>query len=135
MSAFAAEAGVPPVDAARKSEEEISKGALCLWEHEKPRSIAGAVAQTPHGVRIGYVYTPPEWRGRGYASACVAGLSQRVLDSGRRFCFLYTDLSNPTSNAIYQRIGYERVRDVIDYEFSARSGTMDDRGVRPHAMQ
>lgn len=83
--------------------------------------MAGVVAHTPHGARIGYVYTPPEWRGRGYASACVAGLSQRVLDSGRRFCFLYTDLSNPTSNALYQRIGYEHVCNVIDYEFSVTS--------------
>lgn len=119
LSAFSAEAGLPPVDAERKAAEDVARGALCLWEDGEPRSMAGEVAHTPHGARIGYVYTPPEWRGRGYASACVAGLSQRVLGSGRRFCFLYTDLSNPTSNAIYQRIGYERVCDVTDYEFSA----------------
>lgn len=94
------------MDTERKAEEEISSGALYLWEDGEPRSMAGEVAQTPHGARIGYVYTPPERRGRGYASACVAGLSQRVLASGRRSCFLYTDLSNATSNALYQRIGY-----------------------------
>ena len=65
------------------------------------------------------MYTPPELRGRGYASACVAALSARELDEGRRFCFLYTDLSNPVSNAIYQRIGYTPVSDVVDYRFEA----------------
>ncbi len=75
-----------------------------------------AVAQgvTPNGCRVGYVYTPLELRGRGYATALVAELSQRMLDSGMSFCVLYTDLGNPTSNAIYQRIGYEAVCDVRD---------------------
>ena len=49
----------------------------------------------------------------------MAALSQRMLDAGRRFCFLYTDLSNPTSNAIYQHIGYEPVCDVVDLHFEA----------------
>lgn len=61
------------------------------------------------------VYTPPAARGRGYASACVAALSQRVLDDGAHFCMLYTDLANPVSNAIYQRIGYVPVADVTDW--------------------
>jgi predicted GNAT family acetyltransferase len=63
-------------------------------------------------VRIGPVYTPPEARNRGYASALVAAISQAQLDAGRRFCFLFTDLANPTANHIYQAIGYEPVRDV-----------------------
>jgi len=62
------------------------------------------------------VYTPPELRGRGYASALVAELSQRMLDSGMSFCVLYTDLGNSTSNAIYQRIGYNAICDVRDID-------------------
>ena len=58
---------------------------------------------------------PPERRRHGYASACVAALSERLLSEGRRFCFLYTDLANPTSNAIYQKIGYQPVCDVDAY--------------------
>ena len=73
--------------------------------------------ETPRGVRVNMVYTPPELRRRGYASACVAALSQRMLDSGKKFCFLYTDLSNPTSNKIYQEIGYRPVFDVDEYKF------------------
>ncbi len=81
-----------------------------LWEDDgEVVSMTGWGGPTPNGIRIGPVYTPPEQRGRGYATALVAELSQRLLDTGRRFCFLYTDLANPTSNAIYERIGYVKV--------------------------
>jgi hypothetical protein len=91
---------------------------LFLWEAEgRPVSMVGYSGVTPHGVRIGAVYTPPPLRGRGYASATVAALSQRLLDSGRRFCFLYTDLANPTSNHIYQKVGYHPVADSNLYRF------------------
>jgi predicted GNAT family acetyltransferase len=73
--------------------------------------MAGFVGTTPHGIRIAAVYTPPPLRGRGYASAIVADLSQKMLNAGRRFCFLFTDLANPVSNKIYQRLGYKPVGD------------------------
>jgi hypothetical protein len=92
---------------------------LYLWRDGKPVSLCGAGGPTPNGIRIGPVYTPPEERGRGYASACVAAVSQAELEAGRRFCFLFTDLANPTSNHIYQDIGYEPVRDVDMYRFEA----------------
>jgi hypothetical protein len=59
------------------------------------------------------VYTPPELRRRGYASHCVAELSRALLAEGYDFCALFTDLANPTSNHIYQEIGY---RPVCDYD-------------------
>ncbi|MGH2446279.1 MAG: GNAT family N-acetyltransferase [Candidatus Limnocylindria bacterium] len=82
-------------------------------------SLVGASGETPHGIRIGPVYTPPELRGRGYASALTAAASQDQLDRGRRFVFLFTDLSNPTSNKIYRAIGYEAVCDVDQHRFGA----------------
>ncbi len=85
---------------------------LHLWEDGEVVSLAGVGSLTPNGVRIGPVYTPPEARNRGYATALVATISQAQLDAGRRFCFLFTDLANPTSNHIYRTIGYEPVRDV-----------------------
>jgi predicted GNAT family acetyltransferase len=85
-------------------------GGIDLWEDEgEVVSLSGWGGPTPNGIRIGPVYTPPERRGRGYATALVAEQSQARLDAGRRFCFLYTDLANPTSNAIYERIGYVKV--------------------------
>ncbi len=90
-----------------------------LWEDsEIVVSLAGYGGRTPNGIRIGPVYTPPEQRGRGYASALVAALSAERLDAGNRFCFLYTDLANATSNAIYRRIGYEQVCESAEIEFS-----------------
>ncbi len=90
---------------------------VVLWEDEQAVSLAGFGGPTPHGIRIGPVYTPPELRGRGYASALVAELSSSLLAGGRQFCFLYTDLANPTSNKIYERIGYVRVCESAEIEF------------------
>jgi hypothetical protein len=93
-----------------------------LWEDEgEVVSLAGWSGPTPNGIRIGPVYTPPERRGRGYATALVAGLTQTLLDGGRRFCFLYTDLANPTSNAIYERIGYVKVAESAMVAFDPTS--------------
>ncbi|MGH2429631.1 MAG: GNAT family N-acetyltransferase [Candidatus Limnocylindria bacterium] len=91
---------------------------MYLWEDgDRVVSLVGAGGETPNGIRIGPVYTPPELRRRGYASALTAAASQDQLDAGRRFCFLFTDLANPTSNKIYQAIGYEPVGDVDQYLF------------------
>jgi uncharacterized protein len=90
---------------------------LYLWEDGEAVSLAGCGGPTPNGIRVGPVYTPPARRGRGYASALTAELTSLLLSSGRRFCFLFTDLANPTSNRIYQRIGYEPVSDVDEYRF------------------
>jgi uncharacterized protein len=89
-----------------------------LWiDAGQPVSMTGVGSRTPNGVRIGPVYTPPDRRGRGYASNLVAAASQTELDAGRQFVFLFTDLSNPTSNHIYETIGYEPVTDVDRYRF------------------
>jgi uncharacterized protein len=89
-----------------------------LWEAEdQVVSLSGFGSPTPNGIRIGPVYTPPGLRGHGYATTLVADLSRRQLASGRRFCFLHTDLANPTSNAIYRRIGYQRVCDSVVLAF------------------
>jgi uncharacterized protein len=92
---------------------------ILLWEDGgEPVSLAGWGGPTPNGIRIGPVYTPPELRGRGYATAVTAELSQRQLGGGRSFCFLYTDLANPTSNAIYERIGYRRIAEAAEVVFA-----------------
>jgi predicted GNAT family acetyltransferase len=98
-------------------ERSIRRGSLYIWEDQGPRSMAVASGTTPNGIRVGYVYTPPVFRNRGYATAIVSSLSQQLLDAGRRFCFLYTDLANPTSNKIYEKIGYASVGEVVDVDF------------------
>ena len=96
-------------------------GGFYFWHDEQPVSLVGYGGPTPNGIRIGPVYTPPPFRSRGYASAAVAAASRRLLDEGRRFCFLFTDLNNPTSNRIYQAVGYRPVCDVDEYRFTPRS--------------
>jgi RimJ/RimL family protein N-acetyltransferase len=93
---------------------------FAIWEDGgEPVSMTGYGGPTPNGIRIGPVYTPPALRGRGYATSLVARVSAERLASGRRFCFLYTDLANPTSNAIYRRIGYEQVCESAEIVFDA----------------
>ena len=89
-----------------------------LWDDgSKPVSLCGYGGRTPHGIRIGPVYTPPVLRARGYASALVASVTKRLLDGGRDYCFLYTDLANPTSNRIYTNVGYELACESAEYAF------------------
>ena len=92
--------------------------AMWLWEIDGDIvSMSGVSGPTPHGIRVGPVYTPLEHRRRGYAGALVAAASQAQLDAGRQFVFLFTDLANPTSNHVYQAIGYEPVADVDQWLF------------------
>lgn len=92
---------------------------MWLWDHGgKVVSLSGYGGRTSTGIRIGPVYTPPEHRRQGFATALVAEQSRWLLDNGRNFCFLYTDLTNPTSNAIYERIGYRRVAEAAQWGFS-----------------
>ena len=95
--------------------ERLRRGQLFVWDDDGPRSMAAWAGKTPNGVRVNFVYTPPEARGHGYASATVAALSERLLDEGNEHCCLYTDLSNPTSNSIYRKIGYRPVSDTGFY--------------------
>ena len=92
-------------------------GGFVFWDDGEAVSMAGFGGRTPNGIRIGPVYTPPELRGRGYASALTAEVTKRLLDGGLRYCFLFTDLANPTSNKIYQAIGYEPVLDIDQWSF------------------
>jgi ribosomal protein S18 acetylase RimI-like enzyme len=120
FEAFNVEAGVLVSDAAANVDLRLAArpSGLAVWWDGDPVSMVGFGAPTPNGVRVGPVYTPPELRGRGYASACTAAVTQRLFDAGRRFVFLYTDLANPTSNSIYRKIGYRPVMDVDQYRFA-----------------
>jgi predicted GNAT family acetyltransferase len=115
---FVAEAGATGGDIAAAVGRGLRLGALHLWEDGPAVTMAGAMPAVAGVVRVGPVYTPPEYRRRGYASSSVAAVSQQALDQGARACMLYTDLANPTSNAIYQRLGYRRVADAREIRFS-----------------
>ena len=116
---------IPP-DAPHINAEEVVErrlaggggGGFALWDDGGDTvSLSGYGGRTPHGIRIGPVYTPPPLRGRGYASGLVGQLSRHLLESGLDYCFLYTDMANPTSNRIYMNVGYELVCESADYVF------------------
>lgn len=95
----------------------LADGGLLLWEVDgEPRACAASFDAEAGVGRVGFVYTPPLHRRRGYAAAVTAAVSRRVVDAGNR-CILYTQLSNPVSNSVYQRLGYRPVAEVIRYAF------------------
>ncbi len=108
-------------DHAAAVRDRLSHGGLTLWESGgTPVCLAGVTRQVAGMVRIGPVYTPPRWRGRGYASAATAEVSRAALAAGADEVLLYTDLANPVSNSIYQRIGYREVEDRVVLSFVGR---------------
>jgi GNAT superfamily N-acetyltransferase len=117
---FQREAGVPESDAEAWARPGVEDGRVWLWEDEAGAavSLAGRTAPAAGVSRIAPVYTPPACRRRGYGAAITAACTQDALDRGADHVVLFTDLANPTSNAIYQRIGYRPISDrrVVRFE-------------------
>jgi len=103
--------------ALERAQAMIDASCLYLWLDKTPVSMAWRARPTRNGIVVSGVYTPPVFRNRGYATACVASLSQLLLDEGFQFCALYADLANPVSNHIYREIGYRPVQPSIVYGF------------------
>ncbi len=121
MMAFVREA-LPEDDPAYVSlgtADQVRSGNVFVWELPDGRVVSMAMKKRPvvKVISVSFVYTPPEYRGHGYASHCVAALSQQLLENGWELCSLFTDLANPTSNKIYQQIGYQPVMDIDEYTF------------------
>jgi len=116
MEAFEVDTGGAAVapDALRR---RITGGLVWIWEDGVPVSMAALTPPLAGVTRVGPVYTVPEHRGHGYGAACTAAVSQVGLDGGAERCVLYTQLSNPQSNAIYRRLGYEPVQETVHYRF------------------
>ena len=138
FGAFAREAGEPPrEDEHAAVTERLGYGGIFLWEAGGvPVSVAGRTRAVAAMVRVGPVYTPPELRGYGYAGAVTVAVSQAALDAGIREVVLYTDLANPTSNALYQRLGYRPVEDRVVFSFTSAPHALRftrerTRGLRP----
>jgi GNAT superfamily N-acetyltransferase len=108
-------------DQALAVRDKLSHQGILLWEADgRPVSLAAVTRQVVGMIRVGPVYTPPELRGHGYASAVTADVSRRAREAGADEVLLYTDLANPTSNSIYQNIGYRALEDRVVLAFSVR---------------
>jgi predicted GNAT family acetyltransferase len=95
-------------------------GGIVLWEVDGT-VVSSAAAKVPNAgaSRIGPVYTPPEHRRLGYAAAATAAAAQWARSAGAQEVLLYTDLANPTSNGVYQRIGFRPVTDFTELAFDS----------------
>lgn len=120
MAGFVDDAGLVGTGLAAGVRDKVSFGGLTLWENGDgtPVSFAGRSRRAAGTVRVAPVYTPADHRRHGWGSAVTAAVSQAVLDEGAREVVLFTDLTNPTSNSIYQRLGYRPVTDraVLRFE-------------------
>lgn len=101
---------------------KISEKKVFMWDAGRPVSMAGINRTTLNGVTLDMVYTPPEHRKKGFAKSCVAGLSQKFIQSGKAFCTIYTDETNASSHKIYREIGYEEIHQLSELAFSQKSG-------------
>jgi predicted GNAT family acetyltransferase len=119
FAAFHAEADrhSPGEDWAAFAERRITAGEVHLWR-DGGTAVALAAASTPAAglVRIGPVYTPPPMRRKGYGAAVTGAATAAALAAGADHVALYTDLANPTSNSIYQALGYR-----VDHDAEERS--------------
>ena len=116
--AFHREAQSGPEDLVSLVDDRLSYQGLTLWEDAgQPVSMAGLTRMSAGQVRVGPVYTPPGLRGKSYAGAVTAAVSQAAREAGAGQVLLFTDLANPTSNALYQRLGYQPVEDRDVWSF------------------
>ncbi|MET8688519.1 GNAT family N-acetyltransferase [Streptomyces sp. NPDC004732] len=101
------------------ADSRIAYGGVTLWEGPDgtPVAMAGVTRRIAGQVRVTPVYTPAARRGRGYGGAATAAVTRAALDAGASEVLLFTDLANPTSNGLYQRIGYRPVGDYAQWEF------------------
>lgn len=113
LSAFLSELGEPVRDPA----QTVDSRPFYVWDDGEVCSMAAHTEPIENVVRVQYVYTPPELRSRGYASALVGELSRLLQSEGRRV-ILFTNLANPTSNSIYRQIGYRAVGEALRYRFT-----------------
>ncbi|MBC7457952.1 MAG: GNAT family N-acetyltransferase [Bdellovibrionaceae bacterium] len=98
---------------------KLDKQELFMWQNAEgvPVALNMVMRPTRNGIAVSFVYTPKDQRMKGYASALVAQTSQRMLDAGKKFCVLYTDATNPTSNGVYQKIGYNQIATSKNFIF------------------
>lgn len=111
--AFAEDTGQSADRAERLVDDRTAAGCLTLWEGGEGEvvSMAAVSPRVAGTVRVTVVHTPPEHRGHGFAAGVTAEAGRQARDAGAREVLLFTDLANPTSNGVYQRIGYRPVAD------------------------
>ena len=113
VRAFAEELHSPYGDPESVVDSRLESGSIALWLVDEPVSIAAATPVLAGMARIGPVYTPPQWRRHGYGSAVTAAASVDAVARGATEVVLFADVTNPTSNSIYQQLGFRPIADDV----------------------
>jgi len=96
----------------------VAQRDVFFWENDEPVAMAAKVRPTPNGVSVGYVYTPPPVRGRGYATACLGGLSRALLKLGWKFCVAHSSADNIAYQRVLEKAGYLPVSELSEFGFN-----------------
>lgn len=117
--AFGVELGGFRADVASHVDERLARGAYTIWRDESgaPVSLAGLSVEVGGARRIGPVYTPEHHRRRGFGAAVTAAACRRALDGGTAELLLFADVANPTSNRLYERLGFEPLEELVVLRF------------------
>lgn len=104
--------------ALKKAVKQIEEGKIHFLEDTEKKIVSMAIAarKLAKGITITYIYTPEEFRGKGYAAANIYHLSKELLEKGNEFCSLFVDKRNPLSNRAYEKVGYKVVGDCYEYK-------------------
>jgi predicted GNAT family acetyltransferase len=130
LDAFHVEAeGAGPEDSRRAVADRLSHDGFMLWETDAgPVAMAGITRAVSGVARVAPVYTPPAHRRHGYGGGVTAAITSAALAAGAHSVVLFTDLSNATSNALYQRLGYRPVEDRVLLRLTAGPGVTAESG-------
>ncbi len=126
LSMFRYEFDVETFGSCRSNETELFKEiensirvkSLFVWKvNEEIVSMAKIMRNTDNIAIIGRVFTPKEFRGKGYGTSIVHSLSNEILSRGLPVCALFTDKLNHTSEKIYSNVGYRPAMEFTDVYF------------------
>lgn len=109
--------GISPEQAKQMAASGIASKAFYIWEDGEAVSMVKKSRPTYNGISLNLVFTPRQFRKQGYATSCVASLCRKLL-AEYKFCCLYTDLANPTSNKIYMDVGFRPAADSVSIKFT-----------------
>lgn len=105
-------------EARQAGEMNIQDQNIYFWDTGRPVAMARPTRRTPHGISIGQVYTPPEERNRGYATALTGALSRKLLGEGNRYVGLFVDTDNTPAIRAYHKVGFQVIEEYAEVSFT-----------------
>jgi GNAT superfamily N-acetyltransferase len=87
---------------------KLTRKELFMWVHNDTKSIVTLSGKTKRGVRISALYTPPEFRGQGFATSAISTLVGKAIANGASFVTLHAQHGDAVEN-FYTKIGFKPI--------------------------